>query len=325
MVSDKSQATFVGVSDFGRVVVLYGGQSAEREVSILGGEAVLRGLQEQAVDAIGLDAGSDWIEQLRAMQPDRVFILLHGCGGEDGVVQGALESMGVPYTGSGVLASALALDKIRCKQFWWGIGLPTAPFAVLDENSQWDDVLETLGGSVMVKPASEGSSLGMSRADSAAELETSWQLARKFDRYVLAEQWLAGAEYTVAVVDGRVLPTIKLETERPFYDYQAKYVADDTRYLCPCGLSSEQEGIVQALALRAYDSLGCQGWARVDLMVGSDCEFYVLEVNTVPGMTDHSLVPMAAVADGLSFNRLLVDILQASVVDLMGAKVKSTA
>lgn len=300
-------------SDFGRVVVLYGGLSGEREVSLKGGSAVLRGLQELGVDAVGLDVGRDWLERLQALEPDRVFIVLHGSGGEDGVVQGALESLAIPYTGSGVLASALAMDKIRCKQLWQGIDLPTPTFAVLDVNSRWSDVLAALGGSAMVKPAREGSSLGMSKASSPSELMAAWQTASKFDSWVLAEQWQTGAEYTVAIVNGRALPAIRLETTRPFYDYEAKYIANDTRYICPCGLSAAEESAMLALAMRAFDSLGCTGWGRVDLMTGRDGGIYVLEVNTVPGMTDHSLVPMAATADGMSFNSLLIDILASSL------------
>ena len=317
MASDMNRSA-LDADQVGRVVVLYGGWSGEREVSLAGGVAVLKGLQKAGVDALGLDAGQDWMEQLRALAPARVFIMLHGNGGEDGVVQGALESMGLPYTGSSVLASALAMDKMRCKQFWSGIGLPTAPFKVLNKHSDWPQVLESLGGSAMVKPASEGSSLGMTKVDSAAELEAAWRIASQYDSCVLAEQWLSGAEYTVAIVNGKALPTIKLETERTFYDYQAKYIADDTRYLCPCGLSAEREAAIQALALEAYQSLGCRGWGRVDLMEGGDGEFYVLEVNTVPGMTDHSLVPMAAAAEGLSFSQLAVEILSAcsSSIDL---------
>jgi D-alanine-D-alanine ligase len=298
---------------FGRVAVLYGGQSAERKVSLDGGKAVLRGLQELGIDAIGLDAGPDWVRQLLKLQIDRVFILLHGSGGEDGIVQGALESLQLPYTGSGILASALAFDKVRCKQFWRGIDLPTPLFAILDSNTNWPRVLDHLGGEVMVKPARQGSSFGMSRASTSAELEAAWQMARQFDESVLAEQWLAGPEYTVAVVNNRPLPTIKLETDRPFYDYEAKYVAHDTRYLCPCGLSAKQETRVQELAVQAYSSLGCEGWGRVDLMADHTGLMQVLEVNTVPGMTDHSLVPKAALAEKLTFGDLLLEILSTTI------------
>ena len=299
------------IRDLGRVLVLYGGQSGEREVSLKGGKAVLETLLGLGVAASGLDARTHWVQQVADTQPDRVFILWHGAGGEDGVVQGALESIGVPYTGSGVLASALAMDKIRCKQFWQGLALPSAQFAVLKADTDWSAVLASLGGSAMVKPASEGSSLGMTRADTARELEAAWREAGRFDCDVLAETWLDGEEYTVAILNGRALPVIKLETDRPFYDYEAKYQSNDTRYLCPCGLPVAEEQAMQDLALRAFDSLGGVGWGRVDLMTDRAGKTYLLEVNTVPGMTDHSLVPMAARAAGLDFGELLLEILWA--------------
>jgi len=297
----------------GRIVVLYGGQSGEREVSLKGGEAVLAALQASGLDAHGLDLGSGWMAELEALQADHVFIVLHGAGGEDGTVQGALECMGLPYTGSGVLASALAMDKLRCKQLWQGIGLPTAGFALLHKDSNWTELLAELGGEVMVKPASEGSSLGMAKASSGDELQAAWAAADAFDSVVIAERWLNGAEYTVAILNGRPLPVIKLETDRPFYDYEAKYLADDTRYICPCGLSTEDEAAMQALALEAFTSLGCEGWGRVDVMMTADGEPHLLEVNTVPGMTDHSLVRMAAAAAGLSFTDLLIEILKTAL------------
>ncbi|OUS10696.1 D-alanine--D-alanine ligase [Gammaproteobacteria bacterium 53_120_T64] len=299
-----------GTAQLGRVVVLYGGESAEREVSLKGGRAVLTALQAAGVDALGLDVGAGWIAELEALQAEQVFIVLHGAGGEDGTVQGALECLGLPYTGSGVLASALAMDKLRCKQLWQGIELPTAGFARLHKDSDWSALLADLGGEVMVKPASEGSSLGMAKAGSAEELQAAWAAADAFDSVVIAERWLSGGEYTVAILNGRPLPVIKLETDRVFYDYEAKYLADDTRYLCPCGLSPEDEQAIQALALQAFSSLGCQGWGRVDVMLAAAGEPRLLEVNTVPGMTDHSLVPMAAAAAGLSFTQLLLEILQ---------------
>ncbi len=300
-------------SAFGRVVVLYGGQSGEREVSLQGGKAVLSALQDAGLDAHGLDLVPGWIAELETLQADRVFIVLHGAGGEDGTVQGALECLGLPYTGSGVLASALAMDKLRCKQLWMGMGLPTAGFARLEKDSDWSALLAELGGEVMVKPANEGSSLGMAKAGSADELQAAWSAADAFDRVVIAERWLSGSEYTVAILNGRPLPVIKLETDRPFYDYEAKYLSDDTRYLCPCGLSTDAEKAMQTLALDAFISLGCQGWGRVDVMMTADGKPCLLEVNTVPGMTDHSLVPMAAAAAGLNFTDLLLEILQTSL------------
>ena len=298
---------------FGRIVVLYGGQSGEREVSLKGGKAVLSALHGEGLDAHGLDLEPGWIAQLEALQPDRVFIVLHGAGGEDGTVQGALECLGLPYTGSGVLASALAMDKLRCKQLWQGMGLPTAGFAQLHKDSDWSALLAELGGEVIVKPASEGSSLGMAKASSANELQAAWSAADAFDSVVIAERWLSGGEYTVAILNGKPLPVIKLETDRPFYDYEAKYLSDDTRYICPCGLSADAEKAMQTLALEAFTSLGCEGWGRVDVMMSADGEPRLLEVNTVPGMTDHSLVPMAGAAAGLSFADLLIEILQTSV------------
>lgn len=294
---------------FGRVAVLYGGHSAERAISLLSGAAVLQALLGVGVDAVGIDAGADVVDQLKATAPSRVFIALHGPGGEDGTLQGLLEYLRLPYTGSGVLASALAMDKLRCKQLWRGIGLPTAPFATLSAATDWARVLADLGGVVMVKPASEGSSLGMARAATPAALEQAWQDAAQLDSSVLAERWLTGAEYTVAVLAGRALPPIKLETDREFYDYEAKYLADDTRYLCPCGLPPEPEQRLCELALEAFASLGCGGWGRVDVMADTAGDFHLLEINTVPGMTDHSLVPMAATAAGLSFSELVLAIL----------------
>lgn len=294
---------------FGKVAVLYGGTSAEREISLISGAAVLKALLARGVNATGLDAGPGIIGDLEALAPDRVFIVLHGPGGEDGTLQGALEFLGLPYTGSGVLASALAMDKMRTKQLWKGMGLPTAGFAVLRADSDWAAVLASLGGAAMVKPTREGSSIGMARAATPAELESAWRAAAALGDDVIAEAWLSGAEYTVAILDGEALPPIKLETDRGFYDYEAKYLRDDTRYLCPCGLPAEREEALRALALAAFHSLGCTGWGRVDLMLDGNGDFQLLEVNTVPGMTDHSLVPMAARARGIDFEALVLRIL----------------
>ena len=252
------------------------------------------------------------LQRLPEHKLDRALIMLHGPGGEDGSLQGALQFYGLPYTGSGVLASALAMDKLHSKQFWQGVGVPTAKFAVLDEATNWQETLNAMGGVVMVKPSHEGSSLGMTRADSPEALKQAWQAAAKLDSSVIAEQWIAGAEYTVAMLDGEVLPAIKLETDHAFYDYDAKYLADDTRYLCPCGLSAEDEVSLRALSKKAFDSLGCSGWGRVDVMANAEGEYLLLEVNTVPGMTGHSLVPMAAAAAGYSFDQLVLKILDTS-------------
>tara|TARA_R100000656_G_scaffold78435_1_gene57705 strand:- start:276 stop:1184 length:909 start_codon:yes stop_codon:yes gene_type:complete len=298
---------------YGRVGVLYGGTSAEREISLISGSSVIAALQRSGVDLVAIDVGADLLQQLPQLSLTRVLIMLHGPGGEDGSLQGALQFLGLPYTGSGVFASALAMDKLHSKQFWQGVGLPTARFAVLNDSTDWQGTLDALGGVVMVKPSHEGSSLGMTRADSAAELKKAWVEAAALDSSVIAEQWISGAEYTVAVLNGEVLPPIKLETDHSFYDYNAKYLADDTRYLCPCGLDQDREAELKELALAAFNSLGCSGWGRVDVMCDQAGNFQLLEVNTVPGMTDHSLVPMAAKAAGYSFDELVLKILDTSL------------
>jgi len=298
---------------YGRVGVLYGGTSAEREISLISGSSVIAALQRSGVDLVAIDVDADLLQQLPQLSLTRVLIMLHGPGGEDGSLQGALQFLGLPYTGSGVFASALAMDKLHSKQFWQGVGLPTAKFSVLNDSTDWQGTLDALGGVVMVKPSHEGSSLGMTRADSAAELKKAWVEAAALDSSVIAEQWISGAEYTVAVLNGEVLPPIKLETDHSFYDYNAKYLADDTRYLCPCGLDQDREAELKELALAAFNSLGCSGWGRVDVMCDQAGNFQLLEVNTVPGMTDHSLVPMAAKAAGYSFDELVLKILDTSL------------
>jgi len=239
-----------------------------------------------------------------------VFIALHGRFGEDGTVQGILEWVGIPYTGSGVLASALAMDKLRTKRIWQAEGLPTPPYAVLEQTTDLRAVAKKLGLPLMVKPASEGSSIGMSKVRSAGALDEAYALAANYDRVVIAEKFIEGAELTVGILGEQVLPIIKLETPRDFYDYEAKYIADDTRYLIPSGLSAKREAEVQALCMKAFRTLGCQGWGRVDLMLNKQGRPHLLEINTSPGMTDHSLVPMAARAVGLSYEDLCVKILQ---------------
>lgn len=308
----------------GKVAVIYGGTSAEREISLASGAAVLQGLLDTGVDAVGIDAGADLLAELRTLRPERIFIALHGPGGEDGTVQGALECLGIPYTGSGVKASALAMDKLRCKQLWTGAGLPTAAFAVLEAQSDWAELLTELGGVAMVKPASEGSSLGMARATTPDELEQAWRAASNYDTSVIAEAWLSGQEYTIAVLNGRALPVIRLETDRVFYDYEAKYQSAETRYICPCGLSAGREQQLQELALKAFDSLGCRGWGRVDVMEDAQGDWQLLELNTVPGMTDHSLVPMAAKAAGLSFGDLVLEIIAGAELEGLSAGVTSS-
>ena len=305
------------VEKFGRVGLLYGGTSSEREVSLMSGAAIHQALQNLGVDVVAIDVGENILQELPSYQLDRVFIALHGVGGEDGTLQGALEYLNLPYTGSGVLASALAMDKLRCKQMWQGMGLPTTDFSLLDSDSDWAAILEGLGGAVMVKPACEGSSIGMSRAQTAEELEKAWRDAAATDSSeqiaVIAEPLLPGPEYTVAILDGQLLPSIRIESNAEFYDYQAKYFSDQTQYLCPSELSEQREQELQQLCLQAFDSVGCRGWGRVDVMVDAQGQYQLLEVNTVPGMTSHSLVPMAAKAAGLSFDQLVEKVLEVSL------------
>ncbi len=299
----------VDVSVFGRVAVLFGGSSAERAVSLKSGAAVLEALQSAGVDAYGIDAGPQLAEQLLNERPDRVFIALHGRGGEDGSLQGLLESLRIPYTGSGVMASAIGMDKLRTKQIWQSLGLPTPAYAMLQDAGQCAEIVERLGAPLIIKPLHEGSSIGMAKADSLQQLQDAWQAALAYDNEALVEQWVHGAEFTVAILDGQALPPIRLRTPHTFYDYEAKYQANDNQYLCPCGLPAEQEGQLKALSLRAFQAVGCKGWGRVDVMQDEQGNFYLLEVNTVPGMTDHSLVPMAAKATGMSFSDLVLAIL----------------
>jgi D-alanine-D-alanine ligase len=296
------------IDRLGRVAVLYGGTSAEREISLQSGKAVITAFSEEGVDVIPVDIGSSPLQSILNAKADRAFIALHGAGGEDGRMQALLEFLGIPYTGSGVSASALSMDKVRTKQLLRGVGLPTPDYALLTENTDWTKTIVALGGEAIVKPCHEGSSIGMSRASTADELQTAYAAAAAFDRVVLAERFIVGAEYTVAILNGQALPPIKLETDHRFYDFDAKYEAEDTRYICPCGLSPEKEMELRQIALSAFNAVGADGWGRVDVMADKAGEFYVLELNTVPGMTSHSLVPMAAKASGLSFNDLVMTI-----------------
>lgn len=293
---------------FGKVAVLYGGWSAEREVSLKSGLAVLEALLARGVDAHGIDVGRDVLEVLQAERFDRAFIVLHGRGGEDGVIQGALELIGLPYTGSKVLASALGMDKLRSKQLWLGAGLPTPAFRVLNSAQEAEAAAALLGLPLMIKPALEGSSLGMSKVRTPCELGAAYAKAAAFGP-VLAEQFIDGSEYTVAILGDQALPPIRLETSHEFYDFEAKYLANDTRYHCPCGLSPSEEAALKALALEAFRTIGACGWGRVDVMRDEAGRFWLLEINTVPGMTDHSLVPMAARAAGMRFEDLVLAIL----------------
>ncbi|OOZ41846.1 D-alanine--D-alanine ligase [Solemya pervernicosa gill symbiont] len=299
-------------ADYGKVAVLMGGDSAEREVSLNSGGAVLAALQSQGVDAQGVDFRAGMLAELAEAGFDRVFIVLHGRMGEDGVVQGALELLDLPYTGSGVLGSALGMDKLRCKKLWTGSDLPTPKFLQLRSGFDAAAVVAQLGLPLMVKPGREGSSIGMSRVERVEDLEAAFNAAVVFDEMVFAEQWISGGEYTVALLGGETLPPIRLETPHAFYDYKAKYQADDTSYHCPCGLDSEDEQQLRALALAAFNAAGAEGWGRVDFMRDEQGAFWLIEVNTVPGMTDHSLVPMAATEAGINFEKLVLRILDTS-------------
>jgi len=311
--NDKNSAfARVNPKDYGRVAVLMGGCSSEREVSLSGGQAVLEGLLKAGVDAFALEvsAGEENMIELLQRQPiDTLFNMLHGGAGENGSLPCLLEFLGVPYTGNSMLASALAMDKMRCKFMWQGMGLPTADFIMLCADTNWQEVAAQLGLPLMVKPANEGSSVGVTKVEQLSQLPAAYALAAKYDDLVMAEKWLGNGEYTVAILKGQALPVIRLVTQREFYDYQAKYIDDDTQYLIPCGLSSAREKEMQMIALQAFDSLGCYGWGRVDLMVDAQDAFHLLEVNTVPGMTSHSLVPMAARALGMDFSQLVLQIL----------------
>ncbi len=295
---------------FGKVAVLLGGRSAERDVSLKSGSMVLAALLKRGVDAYPFDPKDRGLQHLIKEKYDRVFIALHGRFGEDGTIQGALELLGIPYTGSGVMASALAMDKWRTKLLWQAADVPTPRYELLQADTDWQSVAERLGLPIMVKPANEGSSIGMSKVRRAADLSAAYALASRFDQLVMAEQFIEGVELTVGVLGSVALPAIRLETPRDFYDYDAKYVANDTRYILPCGLASEHERDIQSQVMRAFNVLGCHGWGRVDLMLNQAGEPLFLEVNTSPGMTDHSLVPMAARHAGMSFEDLCLAILE---------------
>jgi D-alanine-D-alanine ligase len=300
--------------DFGKVAVLLGGGSAEREISLISGRAVLAALLRRGVDATGVDPRDEPLAALRSRGFDRAWIALHGPGGEDGSVQGALELLGIPYTGSGVLGSALAMDKLRTKRLATAVGVMSAESVVLRTPADCALALERLGLPMIVKPATQGSSVGMSKVSAAPELEPAFRAAAAVDDVVFAEAWITGAEYTVAVLHRRVLPAIRIEAANSFYDYEAKYHRNDTKYHCPAGLSAPAEAHMASLALAAFDAVGAEGWGRVDFMADHTGRPLLLELNTVPGMTDHSLVPMAARAAGIDFEELCWQVLETSFV-----------
>ena len=294
--------------NFGKVAVLFGGRSAERDVSLNSGSRVLAALQRQGIDAQAFDPAERKLDELAAF--DCAFIMLHGRYGEDGTIQGALELMGIPYTGSGVMASAIGMDKWRTKLLWRSVGLPIPEFVMLDAAADFAAVERQLGLPLFVKPACEGSSIGVAKVRHAGELRDAYQTAAKHDSLVIAEQGVLGGEYTVAILGDEALPIIKIVPATDFYDYEAKYLRDDTQYLCPCGLSEAREAEIRAQALEAVRVLGCRGWGRVDFLMDEQGKAYFLEVNTSPGMTDHSLVPMAARVAGISYEQLVLRVLE---------------
>ena len=296
------------MADFGKVAVLFGGKSAEREVSLNSGSRVLAALQRQGVDAYAFDPAERKLDELAGF--DRAFIMLHGRYGEDGTIQGTLELMGIPYTGSGVMASAIGMDKWRTKLLWRSVGLPIPEFVMLDDGTDFAAVERQLGLPLFVKPACEGSSIGVTKVRQAGELRGAYLEAVKHDSLVIAEQGVFGGEYTVGILGDEALPIIKIVPATDFYDYEAKYLRDDTQYLCPCGLPAAREAEIRAQALEAFRVLGCRGWGRVDFLMDEQGKAYFLEVNTSPGMTDHSLVPMAARVGGISYEQLVLRVLE---------------
>ncbi len=298
------------MSEFGKVAVLMGGRSAEREISLMSGKNVLEGLQRKGVDAHAFDPAERELFELKRDGYQRAFLILHGRYGEDGTVQGALETMGIPYTGSGVMASALCMDKLRTKLIWLASGLPTPRHAVLTDKSDWSSVAKELGLPLIVKPAHEGSSIGLTKVTSIEKIEAAYELAAKCDSLVIAEEFIGGRELTAAFLDDRALPLIRIEAPQGNYDYQNKYFTDVVKYHCPSGLPAAQETELQATVMRAAQALGCAGWGRADLMLRDDGRAFLLEMNTAPGMTGHSLVPMAARAAGIEFDDLVLRILE---------------
>lgn len=300
------------VQPLGRVAVIMGGCSAERPVSLKSGQAVLSGLQRAGVDVLGIDFKGDIQQIISALPLDRVFLALHGRGGEDGTIQGVLESLEIPYTGSGVMGSAIAMDKARTKYLWQGMNLPTPKFSYVESSDLGllTQLVSLLGFPLAVKPSREGSSIGVFKVSNQSQLESAVTAALSMDKEVLLEQWIEGTEFTIGLLNGKAMPVIGLKTDHTFYDYEAKYESETTQYLLPCGLSKEEEENLGHLAERAFLALGCSGWGRVDVMRDSRGQFWLLEVNTIPGMTDHSLVPMAAKAQGMEFDDLVLAILE---------------
>jgi D-alanine-D-alanine ligase len=310
----KLMRSVSNAADFGRVAVMLGGSSAEREISLISGRAVLAALQRRGVDAHGFDPAEQALSDLKSGGYARVWIALHGPGGEDGTLQGALEFLGIPYTGSGVMGSAIGMDKLRTKRLAHAVAVPTAEFVVLQSAADAELAADRLGLPLIVKPATQGSSVGMTRVTERSQLRGAYEAATQHDRIAFAEPWITGGEYTVAILKGEALPSIRIETPRTFYDYEAKYLRDDTKYFCPSGLSQAAEAHLRSLALAAFDACGAEGWGRADFMMDKTLRPLLLEINTVPGMTDHSLVPMAARAAGMDFDELVWRVLETSLV-----------
>lgn len=302
-------------NNYGKVAVLMGGLSGEREISLRSGAAVLQALHSANIDAHAIDVDRDVYSVLREQSFDRAFVALHGCGGEDGSMQGGLEVMGIPYTGSGVMASSICMDKLMTKRIWAAADVSSPQFISLEQHTAYEDVKLKLGSPFIVKPSLEGSSLGIHKVSDQDQYQVACQDAHKYKGKLLAEQWIDGGEYTVAVLNDTAMPIIRLETPRSFYDYEAKYNSNDTQYVIPCGLDSSTENNLQDLALAAFHAAGASGWGRVDLMMDQAGQHWFLEINTVPGMTDHSLVPMSAQHAGISFNQLVLKILDTSFVE----------
>jgi len=301
------------ITDFGKVAVLMGGWSAERDISLNSGAAVLTALLSKGVDAHAVDADRDVLMQLREEKFDRVFNILHGRGGEDGEIQGALEIMQIPYTGCGVMASGISMNKLMTKHIWSGSDMPTPAYEMLTAETNFAEVVSKLGLPLMVKPANEGSSIGVTKVEQLNELEAAYKCAAKYDALILAEQWVNGEEYTIALLGDDVLPVIRLEVQSDFYDYDAKYKSEGTQYYCPSGLSGKEEKALKILAKKAFKTVDASGWGRVDVMRDREGKFWLIEVNTVPGMTNHSLVPMAAKAAGINFEELVMRVLKTSL------------
>lgn len=302
----------------GKVAVLLGGTSGEREVSLKSGAAVLAALKRQGLDAQAFDPAERSLNELT--QFDRVFNTLHGRGGEDGTMQGALELMGIPYTGSGVMASSLGMDKWRTKLLWKALNIATPDFEMVNEDSDFAAIEEKLGLPLFVKPANEGSSIGITKVKQKGGLRPAWLLAAKADPLVIAEKFVGGGEYTVGILGDTALPIVRIVPKNEFYDFEAKYLRDDTEYLCPCGLSAKKEALIKTQALQAFKAIGCKGWGRVDFLMDEAGNHFFLELNTNPGMTDHSLVPMAAKAAGMSFDELVLSILSMTLSKMAEAE-----